>query len=50
MDSVLQEAIQVKNELIDNCDTIFISSVNLEGFPNVSYAPVYIDNSSYFYI
>ena len=50
MESVLQEAIQVKNELIDNCDTIFISSVNLEGSPNVSYAPVYIDNSSYFYI
>ena len=50
MDDILQEARLVKNELIENCETIFISSVNKKGNPNVSYAPTYIDESLNFYI
>ena len=50
MDLSLQEAIIAKNNLIKNCNIIFISTVNKQGEPNVSYAPTYIDNKCNFYV
>jgi len=50
VDLSLQEAIIAKNNLIKNCNIIFISTVNKQGEPNVSYAPTYIDNKCNFYI
>ena len=50
MDPVLIEAIEVKNNLIKNCNIIFLSTVNEENGPNVSYAPTYIDDNCNFYI
>ena len=50
MDPILQEALTIKNILFKNCNTIFISTVDNKGYPNVSYAPTYIDPENNFYI
>ena len=50
MDPVLKEAIEAKNSLIKNCNTILISTVSEKNNPNVSYAPTYIDDNCNFYI
>jgi len=50
MDPILKEAIEAKNSLIKNCNTILISTVSEKNNPNVSYAPTYIDDNCNFYI
>ena len=50
MDDILKESISEKNNLIKNCNLIFISTVNIDGEPNISYAPTYIDDKYNFYI
>tara|TARA_Y100000817_G_scaffold200131_1_gene156628 strand:+ start:222 stop:734 length:513 start_codon:yes stop_codon:yes gene_type:complete len=50
MDEILTKAIDAKNRLISNMNTIIISSVCKENNPNASYAPSVVGNDKNFYI
>ena len=50
MDDVLKEAIKEKNILVDDMQSIILSTTDKNGSPNSSYAPSAIDDNHNYYI
>ena len=50
MDKILSNAMEEKKKIISEMDSIILSTVDLDGNPNSSYAPTAIDKDGNFYI
>ena len=50
MNDILKEAESEKNILLENMNTVIISTVNSENIPNASYAPAAVDSDNNFFI
>ncbi|MAV64922.1 MAG: HugZ family protein [Pelagibacteraceae bacterium TMED124] len=50
MDDLLVKAIEAKNSLIENMNTVVMSTIGSDGLPNSSYAPAIVDLDYNFYI
>lgn len=50
MDEILKTAIEEKDKLINNMQTIMMSTIDSEGKPNSSYAPSVIDSCGNYYV
>ena len=50
MDEILKTAIEEKDKLINNMQTIMMSTIDSEGKPNSSYAPSVIDSYGNYYV
>ena len=48
MDEVLSEAVIEKNSLLDNMQTVIISTVDKKGYPNASYAPALMHEGNFY--
>ena len=48
--SIEIEAISEKKLLLDNLDTVILSTIDESGMPNSSYAPIALDENGYIYI
>ncbi len=50
MDDVLLEAIEQKNSMVNNMNTIILSTNDKNKNPNASYAPCVVDDEGFYYI
>tara|TARA_Y100000590_G_C15646080_1_gene986908 strand:+ start:732 stop:1244 length:513 start_codon:yes stop_codon:yes gene_type:complete len=50
MDDILKEALKHKKNIINNMNTVILSTVSEKGYPNASYAPCAVDEHNNFFI